>query len=124
MTKKKKMRRTNWIGVSSSSSSSVSDTTRGSYSSSRSTSEADCVSNTFEPEKPEIKREDNTITGTICDGVIRSSNEREIITALAGNDEVAGKEADDLIYGNDGDDKLSGNSGDDILQGGSGDDHI
>jgi Ca2+-binding RTX toxin-like protein len=30
-----------------------------------------------------------------------------IITALAGNDEVTGKEADDVIYRNDGDDKLS-----------------
>ena len=86
---------------SSSSSSSVSDTNRGSDSSTRSISEACCVSNTFEPEEPEIKREGNTITGTICDDVIRGSNEREIITALAGNDEVTGKEADDVIYGND-----------------------
>jgi hypothetical protein len=39
---------------------------------------------------------------TICDDVIRGSDEREIMTALAGNDEVTGKEADDVIYRNDG----------------------
>ena len=33
-----------------------------------------------------------------------SSNEREIITAPTGNDDVTGKKADDVIYGNDGDD--------------------
>jgi hypothetical protein len=46
---------------SSSSSSSVSDTTGGNDPSSRSTSEASCVSNTFEPEEPEIKREGNNL---------------------------------------------------------------
>lgn len=64
-----------------------------------STSSAGCVSNTVEPEEPEIRKDGNTITGTICDDEIRGSDGRDIITALAGNDDVEGREGDDVIYG-------------------------
>lgn len=45
------------------------------------------MNNTVEPEEPEIKKDGNTITGTICYDEIRGSDGRDIITALTGNDD-------------------------------------
>jgi hypothetical protein len=53
----------NNMNKSSSSSSSAQDTTEGCGSSTWSTSEVGCVSNTFEPEEPEIKREVTQLLG-------------------------------------------------------------
>ncbi|MBA3976719.1 MAG: hypothetical protein H0X50_00805 [Nitrosopumilus sp.] len=95
-----------------------------SKSSSAPTAIGGCTSNTVNGGPPEIEKNGNTITGTICDDDIKGTNQPDMVIGLAGNDMMQGKDGDDVIYGNDGDDKLFGLSGDDLLQGGSGDDQI
>jgi hypothetical protein len=82
-----------------------------------------CVSYTVEPEEPEIEKNGDTTTGRICDDEIKGSNNRDIIRALAGDDDITARD-DDVVYENDGDDLIHDNDGDDVLQGGEGGDRI
>ena len=69
-----------------------------------------------------------TIFGTLGDdhgaGALRGTARRDVIVALAGDDEVLAGRGRDLVCGNSGDDSLSGGAGRDRLIGGPGADEL
>lgn len=65
-----------------------------------------------------------TIVGDDGDNIIEGTPERDVIVALAGNDEIRGRGGDDLICGGDGDDTIRGNAGNDLIEAGEGDDWV
>ena len=67
-----------------------------------------------------------TCVGTNADDIIsigsKERDERDVIVALDGNDEIKGRQGHDVICGNQGDDKINGGNGYDKIFGGRGND--